>query len=63
MDVTAESCLLTFSRATLLYDLTCPAPPAHVQSVDQATDPAELRELKVVVWDPEVACAAPQLLW
>lgn len=34
----AEICLLTFSSATFEYDLTCPAPPAQVQDVDQTKE-------------------------
>lgn len=57
-----ESFLLTLSRATLEYDFTELDPPAQVHEVDHTTDP-EVMDSKVVHCEPEVACAAPQLLW
>lgn len=62
MELTALSCLPTLTRATLGYDLTWEAPPAHVQLVDQAAT-LLTTEVTVVHWEPESALEAPQLLW
>lgn len=54
MELIAESCVSTSTRATLEYDLTLLEPPAHVQEVDQTTE-SSVTESKVVHWEPEVA--------
>lgn len=48
MDEMAERLLLMLARATLEYDLTCPAPPTQVQEVLQTKERALPTEVKVV---------------